>query len=74
MPYRTMGWIHANVARVWREQAGQGTVEYVGLVILLAMLLGGVVVAAKELDGGGIAEEVAETLKKQITSVVGKGS
>ena len=74
MPYRTMGWIHANVARMWREQAGQGTVEYVGLVILLAMLLGGVVSVAGTLNGGGIAEEISETLKKQIKSVVAKGS
>ena len=46
MPYRTMGWIHANIARLSREQRGQGTVEYVGLMLLLATLLTGVVAAA----------------------------
>lgn len=74
MPYRTMGWIHANIARMWHEQRGQGTVEYVGLVILLAALLGGVVTAAGGLNGGGIAQEIVDTLKKQIKSVVAKGS
>lgn len=72
MPYRMMGWIHANVARLWREQTGQGTVEYVGLMLLLATLLTGVVTAASALKGGGIAKEVADTLRETI-SKVGKG-
>lgn len=73
MPYRTMGWIHAHVARLWRESAGQGTVEYVGLMLLLAALLTGVVVAAGTLKGGGIAQEVANKLKQTIESVGKKG-
>ena len=70
MPYRTMGWIHANIARRWREQTGQGTVEYVGLLLMLAFLIGGVITAARELDGdGGIAQEVAKKLKETITNI-----
>ncbi len=69
MPYRTMGWIHANIARLIREERGQGTVEYVGLMLLLATLLTGVVAAAGGLKGGGIAQEVAKTLKETISSV-----
>jgi Flp pilus assembly pilin Flp len=69
MPYRMMGWIHANVARLWREQTGQGTVEYVGLMLLLATLLTGVVAAAGALKGGGIAKEVADTLRETISKV-----
>jgi hypothetical protein len=72
MPYRTMGWIHAHLARVWHGQAGQGTVEYVGLMLLLATLLTGVVAAAGGLKGGGIAEQIVGTLKKAITEVVKK--
>jgi Flp pilus assembly pilin Flp len=67
-----MGWIHANLARVWRDQTGQGTVEYVGLMLLLATLLTGVVAAASALKGGGIAKEIADTLRETI-SKVGKG-
>ena len=69
MPYRTMGWIHANLARLWRDQTGQGTVEYVGLMLLLATLLTGVVAAAGGLRGGGIAQEVVKTLKSAISHV-----
>jgi hypothetical protein len=70
MPYRTMGWIHANVARIVREQSGQGTVEYVGLMLLLAGLLTGVVIAAKGMkDGGGLAAEIANKLKDTIESI-----
>jgi len=72
MPYRTMGWIHARVVALWREQAGQGTVEYVGLMLLLATLLTGVVAAAGGLKGGGIAQEVADTLKATISDVAEK--
>jgi hypothetical protein len=64
-----MGWIHANLVRLWRESAGQGTVEYVGLMLLLATLLTGVVAAAVNLKGGGIANEIVGTLKKAITDV-----
>jgi Flp pilus assembly pilin Flp len=69
MPYRTMGWIHANVARLWRDQTGQGTVEYVGLMLLIAALLTGVVAAASAVKGGGIPGEVSEALRKAIHSV-----
>ncbi len=69
MPYRTMGWIHATLARLWREHAGQGTVEYVGLLLLLATLLTGVVAAAASLKGGGVAKEVADTLRETISNV-----
>ena len=69
MPYRTMGWIHATVARLWRDTSGQGTVEYVGLMLLLATLLTGVAVAAGGLKGSGIAEEIAKKLKEAIESV-----
>jgi len=65
-----MGWIHAQVARVWRDQTGQGTVEYVGLMLLLAALLTGVVAAAASVKGGGIPNEVASALKNAIRSVV----
>jgi len=64
-----MGWIHANLMRLWHERSGQGTVEYVGLMLLLATLLTGVVAAAGGLKGGGIANEIVKTLKSAITDV-----
>lgn len=69
MPYRTMGRIHAQLARLWRDSAGQGTVEYVGLMLMLAALLGGVVVASKGINGKEIAAEIAGKLKDTIEAV-----
>lgn len=69
MPYRMMGWIHANVARLLREERGQGTVEYVGLMLLLATLLTGVVAAAGGMKGGGIAKEIVDKLNETISKV-----
>ena len=69
MPYRTMGWIHANLARIASGQSGQGTVEYVGLMLLLVGLFIGVVAAAQGLSGGGIAKAVSTKLKETIEEV-----
>ena len=69
MPYRLFGRIHATLHRLSCCERGQGTVEYVGLMLLLATLLTGVVVAAGGLKGGGIAQEVATKLKQTISSV-----
>lgn len=71
MPYRTMGWMHANLARLWREQSGQGTVEYVGLMLLLATLLTAVVAASKNFGDKGIATEIVTQLKSAIHQVTG---
>jgi len=80
MPYRTMGWIHATVSRLLHDQTerdpdrelGQGTVEYVGLMLLLATLLTGVVVAAGKLKDAGLAKTIAAKLKETIDAVGAK--
>jgi hypothetical protein len=46
MPYRTMGLLHARGLRALRREEGQGTVEYVGIMLLLATVLTAVVAAA----------------------------
>jgi hypothetical protein len=63
--YELMGRAHAALAR----ERGQGTVEYVGLVLLLAVLLAGVVAAGKNFKDTGIAEAVVKKLKAAIDSV-----
>ena len=80
MPYRTMGWIHATVSRLLHDhgerdpdrELGQGTVEYVGLMLLLATLLTGVVVAAGKLKDAGLAKTIAAKLKETIDAVGAK--
>ncbi len=69
MPYRTMGRIHANIARIAGGQSGQGTVEYVGLMLLLVGLLAGVIAAAGKLPDGGVAKAIAAKLKETIEAV-----
>jgi hypothetical protein len=64
-----MGWIHANLARLWRESAGQGTVEYVGLMLMIGALLTAVFLAAKGFSGTELANEIAGKLKQTIEGV-----
>jgi hypothetical protein len=65
MIYELMGRAHAAVAR----QDGQGTVEYVGLVLLMAVLIAGVVKASGGFSDTGIAEAVVKRLKAAIDGV-----
>lgn len=76
--YRTMGRLHADMhqalvtarARL-ADDAGQGTIEYVGLIMLLAVVLGAVVVAGRGLKDAGIAETIVGKLKDSIEGVGG---
>src|SRR3954465_14945839 len=43
MAYRLMGRLHAVALGAGRRDAGQGTVEYVGLLLLIAVIIGAVV-------------------------------
>ncbi len=44
--YRLMGRVHAALSALRRE-AGQGTVEYVALILLVALVMAGVIAAMK---------------------------
>lgn len=68
--YRLMGWMHMRVTALWSGERGQGTVEYVALILLVAALLAGVVAATKgtKFGTGGIAE----TIVSQIRAALGK--
>jgi len=48
--YRFFGLAHAKLhrlGRALRSQAGQGTVEYVALILLIALVMAGVIAAMK---------------------------
>lgn len=64
--YELMGRAHA-----WMQQErGQGTVEYVGLILLLGVILAGVVAAAGGFDeGDDIPKTVVKELKEAIEAV-----
>jgi Flp pilus assembly pilin Flp len=65
MAYRLMGRTHAWLLGL-RDDRGQGTVEYVGLILLIAAVIAGVVAVGSTLKGGGIAQTVVEKLKAAI--------
>jgi hypothetical protein len=75
MGYRIMGWTHAaalDARRRLRATSGQGTVEYVALILLVAGVMAGVIAAAGGLKGGNIAQTVVAKLKEAIDGVGGR--
>ena len=65
--YELMGRAHAALV----SERGQGTVEYVGLVLLVAVLIAGVVKASADFSDNGIAKAVVTKLQNAIESVGG---
>jgi hypothetical protein len=62
----------ARRSRLRLETRGQGTVEYVALILLVAGVLAGVITAAGGLKGGGIAQTVVGKMKQTIEQVGGR--
>ena len=68
--YTLFGYIHARAIRL-RDQAGQGTVEYVALILLVAVVLAGVVMATRRtsIGDGGIGRTIVEKLRGALDQV-----
>jgi hypothetical protein len=60
--YEWMGRAHAALVR----ERGQGTVEYVGLILLMGVLIAGVVAATKDVGDNSIPKAIASKLKATI--------
>ena len=74
MGYRMMGRAHALALRARSRLAGsdgQGTVEYVALILLVALVMAGVVAAMKgyKTDGG---KDLGDAIIGKIKDAVGK--
>ena len=77
MIYKLMGYLHA--AMHWRVQEiprlagerGQGTVEYVGLILLVSLLMVGMVAAMKGFNGKQ-GTELADVIVNKIKEAVDK--
>jgi predicted regulator of Ras-like GTPase activity (Roadblock/LC7/MglB family) len=73
MGYRMMGRGHATLALLGqriRGQMGQGTVEYVALILLVALVMADVAGATtNRSEGLSIAKKVTDTLKASIDKV-----
>jgi hypothetical protein len=75
MFYEVMGRMHATAGRRRGGERGQGTVEYVGLILLVGILLAGVVTASHGFqDNNSIAGAVMKKLKDAIDSVGGSSA
>jgi hypothetical protein len=69
MRYELIGRGHAALTRMLAGERGQGTVEYVGLVLLVAVLIAGVVKASNGFADTGIADAVVKKMKGAINGV-----
>jgi hypothetical protein len=77
MIYALIGYLHAAVS--WRVRAirrlagetGQGTVEYVGLILLVSLLMVGMVAAMKGFNGKQ-GTELADVIVNKIKEAVDK--
>ena len=72
--YRFQGLLHAGTATVFarlRAQTGQGTVEYVALILLVALVMAGMVAAMKgfKTDEG---QELGDVILTKIKDAVRK--
>jgi hypothetical protein len=73
--YRLMGLAHAGLYRTYRTLSadrGQGTVEYVALILLVAGIFAAVVSAGGGNAGATIAHKISSEIQAQINSVGGK--
>ena len=68
MGYELLGRLHARAAYPLLRQHGQGTVEYVALILLVAVVLAGVVAATRKTNIGG--GEIGATIVKKLKSAI----
>jgi Flp pilus assembly pilin Flp len=77
MIYMLAGYLHAAIFRRMREirrlagETGQGTVEYVGLILLVALLMVGMVAGMKGFQGKQ-GTELADVIVNKIKEAVDK--
>jgi hypothetical protein len=80
MLYRLIGFLHARAHRralairaLADAEGGQGTVEYVGLILLVSLLMVGMVAAMKGFNGKQ-GTELADVIVNKIKEAVDKVS
>ena len=77
MFYALMGYLHAAIHRRVNEirrlagETGQGTVEYVGLILLVSLLMVGMVAAMRGFNGKQ-GTELADVIVNKIKEAVDK--
>ena len=69
MVYRCAAWLHSAGYTTWnrlRDQRGQGTVEYVGMTVVVTLLVAAIATAA----GQGWAGDIGGALKGAISKAI----
>jgi hypothetical protein len=69
--YRLMGRLHAGLLTL-RRDAGQGTVEYVALILLVALVMAGVIAAMKGFrtdEGKELGDVIIGKIKEAVRKV-----
>ena len=74
MGYRAMGAAHARALALGMGERGQGTVEYVGLILLIAGVIAAVVTVGGHWDGNHLAKTIVGKLEGAIDGVGGSSS
>ena len=64
---------HAALAMLRENERGQGTVEYVGLILMIAGVIGAVVAFGEGFHGDGIGKKITDKLQDAIEGLGGKG-
>jgi len=82
MLYAAMGYLHAaivgrvrGIQRLAAGETGQGTVEYVGLILLVSLLMVGMVAAMKGFNGKQgteLADVIVDKIKEAVDKVAFK--
>jgi hypothetical protein len=73
--YTWQGRAHAALAGIVRDVRGQGTVEYVGLILLVSLLMVGMVAAMKGFNGKQgteLADVIVDKIKEAVDKVTFK--
>ena len=69
--YRAYGYLHARLSQL-RAETGQGTVEYVALILLVALVMAGVLAAMKGFktdQGKDLGDAIITKIKDAVTKV-----
>ena len=70
--YRLMGRAHAALIALRHREGGQGTVEYVALILLVALVLAGVLAAMKGFrtdEGKELGDVIVGKIKEAVRKV-----
>jgi hypothetical protein len=73
--YGTQGRLHAAIVWARDDARGQGTVEYVGLILLVSLLMVGMVAAMKGFNGKQgteLADVIVDKIKQAVNKVTFK--